>query len=124
MKQIVTALALVLALMAPAAANCLAQSQNAIAAVQIANAYSISRYTWAGDPWYDQVMPLCSKTAIREFSCNAAFNISLRWAEDTAQRDTNGRSGRFVCVANYLGAIAFGAYIRHAVYTQILHVRF
>lgn len=104
-------------------ANCLASSQNAIAAVQLVNAYTISKYTWAGDPQYDQVMPLCSKTAVREFGCNVVFNLALREMEDKALKN-KPESTKVTCVLNYLGAIGFGLYIRNAVKVQILSIKF
>ncbi len=122
MRVGVLVIGLVLTMASAGGANCLARSQNAIAAVQLANAYSISRYTWAGDPQYDQVMPLCSRTAIREFACNAAVHVAIRLAEDRAVT-RRPESERAVCVANYIGALLFATYIRHAIGVQLLSVR-
>lgn len=118
--RLLIATLLVAALAAPASAGCLARSQNAIAAVQIVNAYTISRYTWAGDPQYDQGAPFCAKTAIREFGCNIAVNIAIREAENHAAPDSKA-----VCIANYIGAAAFGLFIHNAIRVQIfsLHSR-
>lgn len=120
------ALVLSLALTAaPAAANCLARSQNAIAAVQLLNAYSISRYGWQGDRWYDQVLPACgSHPGFVEFGCNVAFNVGLRLAEDAALKNAPEGDRKAVCALNYLGAAAFAFYVRKAVGVQVLGVRF
>jgi hypothetical protein len=107
-----------------AGANCLAQSQSAIAAIQLVNAYTIASYTWQGDPQYDQVMPLCSKTALREIGCNVAFNVGLRVAEDAAFRGASPKLRKTACLLNYLGAIGFGLYIRKAIQVQIFKAKF
>ena len=119
-----SALLLVLALCTPASADCLPASQDAVTAVQILDAYSISRYTWAGDPWYDQVMPWCAHTAVREFSCAAAVNVGIRLGEDAALRTAPPAKRRAVCILNVAGAIAYGVYIRHAIEVQILSIKF
>lgn len=114
-------LGLLLALAIPANANCLAASQNAIAAVQIADAYTISKYTWQGDPGYDQVLPQCSKTSIREFDCNVAFHLALVQIED---KTVTPKTEKTYCILNYLGAIGYGIYIHHAIEAQIFSVKF
>ena len=114
MKRFALALSLALAVSAqPVLADCVATSQNAIALVQITNAYSISRYTWAGDPAYDQGAPECSKTAIREFACNAVVHIAIVEVEKALPRS------HLVCALNYAGAAAFAYYTRHAVGVQL-----
>lgn len=123
MRYIIAAVLAFAITTAGASAGCLARSQNAIAAVQLTNAYSISRYTWAGDPQYDQVMPFCSKTALREFGCNVAFNVALREIEDKALAD-KPKATKTACILNYLGAIGFGLYIRHAIGVQLLSIKF
>lgn len=109
-------------------ANCLPASQAPIIAVTALNAYTISKYGWEGDRKYDQVIPWCgSHPGLREFACNGAFDAALITIEDNVL-EKYAQSGaapigkdiyRATCLANVLGAIGFGIYIRHALVVQI-----
>jgi hypothetical protein len=122
MRPVLT-LALVLACSLPARADCLQASMTAITAAQALNAYTIMRYTASGDPNYDQTAHWCGESLVREPLCNAAVNLSLRAIErNIVTRNPN--STRALCTANWLGALAFSLYIRHAIGVQVLHIRF
>ena len=116
MKQISPLLlALMLLTIQPAYADTFHLSQDALNAVQLADALSISEMTWKGDSAYDQVAPTCAKTAVREFACQAVAITAIRLMEKPSKGTT---------IANFVAAVAYGWYIRHAVSATILSVRF
>lgn len=112
--------AFILATTCAARADNLAVSQNVILGAQMVNAYTISRYGWEGDRWYDQVVPGCgSHPGLVEFGCNAVVNVAIRIAEDAALRHASPATRNRVAVLNYIGAAAFMFYTRHAISVQI-----
>lgn len=92
-------------------AGCLETSQTVLTVVEAADVYSIARETWRGNPAYDQVMPLCAKSLVREIACQGLVNIAIRRFE----KPTPG-----TCAANYIAAFAYAWYIRRAVSTNII----
>ena len=117
MNRFLLALALCALMLEPisASAGQLQISQDALNAVQLADAYSISRMTWNGDPGYDKTAPMCSRTALREFTCQAIAITAIHSLE---------KPSKGTIIANYVTSIAYGIYIRHAVQATILSVRF
>ena len=115
MKHLAPLLLLSLALAAPAQADPFQASQNTLNAVQLADAYSISRMTWKGDAAYDQSAPACAKTAIREFACQGVAIVAIRMLEKPSKGTT---------IANYIAAAAYTWYIHRAVGATILSVKF
>jgi hypothetical protein len=115
MKHSVLAFALFCAFAAPVSAGQLQISQDALNAVQLTDAYSISRMTWRGDAAWDQAAPMCARTAVREFACQAVAITAIRLLE---------KPSKGTIIANYLAAAAYGWYIHRAVQATVLSVRF
>jgi hypothetical protein len=115
MTRLLLAIALSALLSAPALANPFDASLNALNAVQLADAYSISRMTWKGDAAYDRMAPACSRTAVREFACQAVAITAIRLLE---------RPSKGTMIANYIAAAAYTWYIHKAVGATILSIRF
>lgn len=115
MKRVLLALALILTLAAPASADCIARSLLAFNAWQVADAYTISKYRWEGDPWYDQVMPMCDQGLARELLCQGVLYAIVRKLE---------KPSKGTCIANYIAAAALTIYTRRAFQVQLLGSRF
>jgi hypothetical protein len=115
MTRLLLAIALSALLCSPAAAGQLQISQGALNAVQLTDAYSISRMTWRGDAAWDQTAPMCARTAVREFGCQAVAITAIRLLE---------KPSKGTVIANYIAAVAYGWYIHKAVQATVFSVRF